>query len=431
MISLPYLTIYDPPGSSEGTLDPLGLYMIADQLATRLVPAVRERMQRIRFLTPITVGALVTEDLEPNDRHPNVLPSLIWEWLVVEAIVRSIDSNDDLWGLPGSYVTRKAVDDYNYVDERSYLKTPRVFGFHGVYKRLAIHLGLVDSHLRFRAPHGEELVHEWSRDGGFGRFDASNLLFKKWRHAIEVSLRESPVRTRTSPRWKKEDWQELAAAFVPHRFKRREKKCLSRFLHATGEDQLGALSHIWHLLGKLDGQEYDEHTFHGLLYAEAPEYGVVLDGIAAYESFCRNVTNAFDIVRAEGSRMEIQGFDVPSLKMDTDFQTLADRSHALYEATLRQLSEIDPLTESKFIDRFQRFAEPLPVEQFALALCEHHEAIQKEKSRDGKRPWFDRMGPDRIYVRQNYRVERPAMDLDTYVHGYRTNPIYRFYLDLL
>lgn len=76
MIHLPFFTAYDPPGSSEGTLDPLGLYMIANQLATRLVPAVRERMQRLRFLTPVTVGALVTEDLEPNDRHPNVLPSL-------------------------------------------------------------------------------------------------------------------------------------------------------------------------------------------------------------------------------------------------------------------------------------------------------------------------------------------------------------------
>jgi hypothetical protein len=63
-------------------------------------------------------------------------------------------------------------------------------------------------------------------------------------------------------------------------------------------------------------------------------------------------------------------------------------------------------------------------------LGEHHEAIQKEKSRDGKRPWFDRMGPDRIYVRQNYRVERPPMALDTYVHDYRTKPIYRFYRDL-
>ena len=43
----PFLTKYDPPGSSEGTLDPLGLYLLADQLATKLVPAVRERMLRI------------------------------------------------------------------------------------------------------------------------------------------------------------------------------------------------------------------------------------------------------------------------------------------------------------------------------------------------------------------------------------------------
>ena len=56
---------------------------------------------------------------------------------MVEAIVRSIDNDGELWGLPGSHVTRYAVDDYNYVDERSYLKTPHVFGFHGVYKRLS------------------------------------------------------------------------------------------------------------------------------------------------------------------------------------------------------------------------------------------------------------------------------------------------------
>ena len=34
---LPFLTSYDPPGTSEGSLDPLGLYRIADQLAVKLV----------------------------------------------------------------------------------------------------------------------------------------------------------------------------------------------------------------------------------------------------------------------------------------------------------------------------------------------------------------------------------------------------------
>ena len=50
LAALPFLTSYDPSATSEGTLDPLGLYQIADQLAVQLVPAVRERMQRIRFL---------------------------------------------------------------------------------------------------------------------------------------------------------------------------------------------------------------------------------------------------------------------------------------------------------------------------------------------------------------------------------------------
>ena len=142
MRNLPFLTVYDPIGSSEGSLDPLGLYLIADQLAMKLVPGVRERMMRVRFLTAMAVGALVTEGLQPNPRHPETPPFLVWEWLVVEAIIRSFidDPEQNIWGLPGRLVVRRAITQYNYVDHRSYLKTPTVFGFHGVYKRLAVYL---------------------------------------------------------------------------------------------------------------------------------------------------------------------------------------------------------------------------------------------------------------------------------------------------
>ncbi len=37
------LSEYDPPLTSEGSIDPLGLYPIADALGVRLVPGVRER----------------------------------------------------------------------------------------------------------------------------------------------------------------------------------------------------------------------------------------------------------------------------------------------------------------------------------------------------------------------------------------------------
>ena len=52
-IQLPNLSDYDPIKSAEGALDPLGLYAIADNLAIKLVPGIRERMSHPRFLTAI------------------------------------------------------------------------------------------------------------------------------------------------------------------------------------------------------------------------------------------------------------------------------------------------------------------------------------------------------------------------------------------
>src|ERR1039458_3811172 len=163
--SFPFMTTYDPPGTSEGTLDPLGLYQIADQLAVQLVPAVRERMRRIRFVTAMAVGAIVTEGLEEDPKHLDASPYLIWEWLVVEAIVRQMADGSDIGGVPGRHMARRAIDQHGYLDARSYLKTPRIFGFHGIYKRLAVHLGLVDVHLGL-GPNAEKLADAWARGPG-------------------------------------------------------------------------------------------------------------------------------------------------------------------------------------------------------------------------------------------------------------------------
>ena len=133
--AFPFLTTYDPPGTSEGSLDPLGLHQIADQLAMQLVPAVRERMLRIRFLTAMAVGSLVIEDIEGDPGHRDATPYLVWEWLVVDALTREPENDPLNWGVPGSAVTRTARAHHGYVDARSYLKTPRVFGFHGVYRK--------------------------------------------------------------------------------------------------------------------------------------------------------------------------------------------------------------------------------------------------------------------------------------------------------
>lgn len=62
----PYLSEYDESTSSEGSLDPLGLYPISDQLATKLVPGFRERMRHPRYLTTIAAGMVICSEFDED-----------------------------------------------------------------------------------------------------------------------------------------------------------------------------------------------------------------------------------------------------------------------------------------------------------------------------------------------------------------------------
>jgi len=430
-MGLPFLTAYDPPGTSEGTIDPLGLYQIADQLATRLVPAVRERMLRVRFLTAMAIGSLVTEGLEGDPKQAESQPYQVWEWLVVEAIVRTFRDDDDewskLWGVPGTLVTQRALKEHGYLDRRSYLKIPRIFGFHGVYKRLAIHLKLVDVHLG-PLPEGERLVDAWARDAGYGGLSRSRPMLEKWRRAVERSLACSPPRTR--PGWKKEDWEELARNLAPHGAKWREKQYLREALHATDDRALGALPAIWRLQSEFTDETYAEERLHERLAQEAPNYATLLRAIRTYECFCRALQDAFDILRAEAAKADARGFEITSIANDSDFATSLEGLDRRYEEAHHYLGEIDLGLAGSFEERFGQFAQPMSAADCALAMCKHHECVQKQKGPGGKRPWFDRLGPKRIYMRHRYREPRRELLPDRFVHEYRGWPIRRFYKDL-
>lgn len=425
--SIPFLTIYDPPGSSEGTLDPLGLYQIADQLATRLVPAVRERMQRIRFLTAMSVGALVTEGLSVNPDQPDVPPFLAWEWLVVEAMLRTRDGEKSLWGVPGTQVTKRALAQHGYLDGRSYLKTPRIFGFHGVYKRLAIHLGLLDSHLD-AGQECERLVDAWAKGLGYGGLSQARPLLDGWRRVVERSMAQDPARTRTG--WSQDDWRTLAEAFLPGGARSREKRHLRELLHSADERELGALPHIWRLQEEFADDAYFEESTHIRLKRELPAYAALLDAIRVYERFCRSLQDAFDIMRAEAAIADAHGLDVHQVANIHDFRASLIDLERKYEEACHHLGGVDLQIRNLFDERFSRFAEPMDVAQCAMAICEHHEVIQRAKSNSGKRAWFDRLGPSRIYMRHSYRIERPTPQPTRFVHDYRGWPIRRFWRDL-
>ena len=89
--------------ASEGSIDPLGLYSIADNLAVQLVPGVRERQRRPRFLTVICASAAVCQHFEPDSVAKDDLsePWQVFEWYLVEGLIRRITDNDRLRNLPG------------------------------------------------------------------------------------------------------------------------------------------------------------------------------------------------------------------------------------------------------------------------------------------------------------------------------------------
>ena len=428
----PFLTSADPVASSEGTLDPLGLYQVSDQLASKLVPAVRERMIRIRFLTAMAVGSFVTEGLESSPSESNSSPYLAWEWHVVESIVRcreEVGGEDTIRGIPGTVVARRAIGQHGYLDARSYLATPRVFGFHGVYKRLAHHLGITNVHLG-QGSAAERLVDAWAQDRGLGGLRGAMPLLEKWRDAVKRALGEPSPRTR--PGWAAADWKELAQALLPDGAGTRERRCLRGMLLKPGAG-LGALPDLW----TLQEANRDEHTaeaaLHDRLEALNPAYAPMLKAIRAYESFSRSLHDAFDVLRHRAARIDSGGFALSAIAADSDFRTSVaalPRQYAAASAAIGLLSEGGSELRVLFIDRFAAFESPMDPTHVAFALRTLHETVQRGKSAEGKRPWFDSHGAGRIEVRHNYRIDQPTISPGQYLHAYRGAPIRRFYLDL-
>jgi hypothetical protein len=348
-------------------------------------------MQRIRFLTAMAVGALVTEGLDDDPRHRDASPYLVWEWLVVQAIVREMSGGKDLAGVPGRHMAQRAIEQHGYLDARSYLKTPRIFGFHGIFKRLAVYLDLVNTHLA-SARNTDALADAWARGQGLAGLSDAKTMIARWRTEIKRSLDGDPPKAK--PSWSGESWRELAGAFTPGTARGKEKRFLEDLLLTPKDKPLGALPTIWRLQEAYDPDTFMEEELHDRLEKREPTYGPLLNAIRKYESFARSLQDAFDILRASAARPDAQGYVVTEIARDKDFKRSVGGLHKRFELAHRALGEVTVAsisTQSIFDERFRSFSEPLDPSACALALCEHHEATQKRKSADGKRPWFDRV----------------------------------------
>jgi hypothetical protein len=196
---------------------------------------------------------------------------------------------------------------------------------------------------------------------------------------------------------------------------------------------LGALPTIWRLQDEYSDEGYEEERLHDGLEAEAPEYRPLLAAIRSYEAFARSLQDAFDILRAEAALPDTHGFVLSDIAKESEFRRSVGQLSQLFESANEALGALRLAGTSPqllFRERFAAFADRLDPASCAGALCAHHDDVQRRKSADGKRSWFDRLGPDRIYVRHAYRESRRESMPGRYVHDYRGRPIRRFWADL-
>lgn len=420
---LPFQTAFDPPQLAEGSLDPLGLYSVADALGVRLAPGVRERQRTPRFLTLALVGHWICQGMD-EDQNPDVPPAwLVFEWLVVASLVQQLEGSDDIKGIPGREKVKEALRRDSRVCTTNYLKTPSVFGFHGVYRVLGVKAGLFDDSGRILSA-GRDVLQAWRRDQHLEGDETGYVA--KVRGLVEQGQRRKAV---GAPPKAVKEW--IATHLNPYRPGRREKGALWNVLVET--DQLRGQyatmlvsdqgQHEWLAAGG------SEARYHASLSDRAySEMRNLLNGIQRFESLARTLVDAFDEARARMTS-EAGAVDSAWLARGECMRALAKDGGALFKDAFRALED-----EQGARDRLERqfgwLAELTSASECAAMLVRHHERIQRNKPPGGKRPWIDLMGNGRMAVRPQFQVEDFASRTDQYVHTYRTVPIWQFATDL-
>jgi hypothetical protein len=431
-VLIPLLSERDEAESAEGGIDPLGLYTIADALGVRLVPGVRERQTHPRFLTATAVSLAVCGafDEETLAADHSTEPWLVFEWYLVEGLVRSSESKEETRGLPGSQKAAKAKDDKVPLSAKRYLKSPAIFGFHGIYRLLGRTLGVETKSGSRLGEAGAELLSVWSKEQGLDGFigttgGVGQLLRRHWQDAVRDGLQNAS--TAKSPR---SGWNAFREHLGIYNSGPNEKQYIATMLR-SGE--IGFRREVLDFLVSPSGRvvweetESERHFHEALRGIASDDMRLLLDAIAAYETFARLCQDAFDECLREMTR---QHGKTPASQLG-QLDLVVRASQRVPKIFAEVVQRLEPFGEAaRFRDTFSSLAEPSDPASWAVRLAEHHCSTQNRKPPDGKNPWFDRFDDGSYMIRSLYCRDEGGRDDDSYVHAYRTRSLWSFAKDL-
>jgi hypothetical protein len=431
---VPVLSEYDPIQLSEGSLDPLGLYPIADKLAVKLVPGIRERQLHPLFLTAIAAGAHLCAGYDDDHvAHDGESPPWhVNEWYVVEGIVRAAKSGKVITGLPGRLKASDAIRASAHLSAARYLKTPNVFGFNGVYRLLARTLGIIDDNNRLGA-NGYELLVVWQEEENMAGFvENTSGPGASFREKLNSAVADGLKNGHTSRSGGWDCWRTIYERLRHDRNAPLESKLISEWIMGEKDSLTGELYRQLLSPGgaRLWNDSKDEATFHRHVIGQC-SYGLkeLLDASVKYERFSRLLMNAFDAslrdLTAFGARSSIS-----SIADSAEVMKACKSIPGMYEDVEKAL---DPHAFAVDFHRmFGQLGVKLHPADWLNTLLQHHEKIQKKKPPNGKMPWFDRFDADSVMVRAGYgnRDESNIRAETQYVHSYRTNSLWSFARDL-
>lgn len=412
------------------------MYSIADALAVRLVPGVRERQMHPRFLTAIAVSLWLCRDFDEETVAADGVsePWQVFEWYLVEGLVRTTTDRQRLRGLPGQDKATRAVRDGVPLSRSRYLKAPNVFGFHGVYRTLARDIGIEVAGRLGQV--GYDLLTTWEKEQGLDGFISSgdgegNRIRRQMIEAIKDGLAAGAVARRDG--WT--GWNFLSDHLDIYDVGAQESRIISRALlnDASGfrGELLRGLVHpegwkTW--WGEVQQRSFSERRFHEWIMSRAsPQLKELLRAIDTYERFCRLLQDAFDdcLFCMSQNRRRVAPEEFTRLP---GVRRAARAVPRMFADVAELLSPFDQTV--RFEDTFAGLAQQVPVDDWVERLLQHHRRVQNAKAPAGKAPWFDRFDDGTCMIRTAYVTEHGGRNDDAYVHAYRTRALSSFARDL-